>query len=154
MIEHADSDIEVLAQGISGDTQRLIERLRQNSRCILLGTASMWEGIDVRGEALQVVIITRLPFDVPTDPIYQARSEQYSNAFMDYAVPNAIMKFRQGFGRLIRSSSDRGIFIVMDNRLVRSRYGSKFIESLPPMTVNQCRRKDLGECIKLWLNQK
>ena len=154
LIEHADSDIEVLAQGISGDTRRLIERLRQNSRCILLGTASMWEGIDVRGEALQVVIITRLPFDVPTDPIYQARSEQYSNAFMDYAVPNAIMKFRQGFGRLIRSSSDRGIFIVMDNRLVRSRYGSKFIESLPPMTVNQCRREDLGESIKLWLNQR
>jgi DNA polymerase-3 subunit epsilon/ATP-dependent DNA helicase DinG len=153
LIEHADSDIEVLAQGISGDTQRLIERLRQNSRCILLGTASMWEGIDVRGEALQVVIITRLPFDVPTDPIYQARSEQYSNAFMDYAVPNAIMKFRQGFGRLIRSSSDRGIFIVMDNRLVRSRYGSKFIESLPSMTVKQCRRDELRESIELWLSQ-
>ena len=113
----------------------------------------MWEGIDVRGEALQVVIITRLPFDVPTDPIYQARSEQYSNAFMDYAVPNAIMKFRQGFGRLIRSSSDRGIFIVMDNRLVRSRYGSKFIESLPSMTVKQCRRDELRESIELWLNQ-
>ena len=153
LIEYADSDIEVLAQGISGDTQRLIERLRQNSRCILLGTASMWEGIDVRGEALQVVIITRLPFDVPTDPIYQARSEQYSNAFMDYAVPNAIMKFRQGFGRLIRSSSDRGIFIVMDNRLVRSRYGSKFIESLPSMTVKQCRRDELRGSIELWLNQ-
>ena len=154
LIEHTGSEIEVLAQGISGDTQRLIERLRQNSRCVLLGTASMWEGIDVRGEALEVVIITRLPFEVPTDPIYQARSEQYSNAFMEYAIPNAIMKFRQGFGRLIRSSSDRGIFIVMDNRLVRNRYGSKFIESLPSMTVKQCRRDELRESVKLWLNQR
>lgn len=145
--------IRVLAQGVSGNTQNLIEQLRKNSKSVLLGTSSMWEGIDVRGDALQVVIVTRLPFEVPTDPIYQARSDRYKNGFMEYGVPGAIMRFRQGFGRLIRSSNDRGVFIVVDNRIFKNNYGHKFTESLPTMRVEKCESKSLGDHIKHWLNQ-
>jgi Rad3-related DNA helicase len=145
--------IRALAQGVSGNTQNLIEQLRKNSKSVLLGTSSMWEGIDVRGDALQVVIVTRLPFEVPTDPIYQARSDRYKNGFMEYGVPGAIMRFRQGFGRLIRSSNDRGVFIVVDNRIFKNNYGHKFTESLPTMRVEKCESKSLGDHIKHWLNQ-
>jgi len=144
--------IQVLAQGVSGNTQTLIEQLRNNSKSVLLGTSSMWEGIDVRGDALQIVIVTRLPFEVPTDPVYQARSDRYDNGFMDYGVPGAVMRFRQGFGRLIRSSSDRGVFIVLDNRVIKSSYGYKFTESLPKMKVQKCESEDLGDLIKRWLD--
>ena len=108
--------------------------------------------MDFAGDALTVLIIARLPFTVPSDPIFQARSEQYgSEAFYKYAIPQAILKFRQGFGRLIRSSRDRGIAIVMDSRIVNSRYGRRFIESLPEMTVTNGRGQGTSAVVKRWL---
>ena len=149
----AKNKIEVLAQSISGNPQQLVNHLRKNPNTLLLGTSSMWEGIDIRGDSLQILIITRLPFGVPTDPIYQARSEKYKNPFMEFAIPTAILKFKQGFGRLIRSDTDRGIFIMLDNRVSTKRYGSVFIESLPTMDKQKYKGKEMIATIKTWLNQ-
>jgi DNA polymerase-3 subunit epsilon/ATP-dependent DNA helicase DinG len=119
---------------------------------VLLGTSSFWQGVDFAGDALTVLIIARLPFTVPSDPIFQARSEQYEReAFNKYAIPQAILKFRQGFGRLIRSSRDRGIAIVMDSRITSSRYGRRFIQSLPEMTVTDGKGRGTSTVVNRWL---
>ena len=103
------------------------------------------------GDTLSVLILTRLPFSVPTEPVFEARSEQYDNPFMEYALPEAIIKFRQGFGRLIRSDKDRGVAIVLDSRTVSRRYGREFIASLPEMRVTDGRGSGVGEVITKWL---
>tara|TARA_Y100000817_G_scaffold314672_1_gene314499 strand:- start:1508 stop:3493 length:1986 start_codon:yes stop_codon:yes gene_type:complete len=144
-------NIDILAQGVSGSPQQLVNHLRKNSRTLLLGTSSMWEGIDIRGNALQVLIIARLPFGVPTDPIYQARSEKYDNPFIEFALPNAILKFKQGFGRLIRSNKDKGIFILLDNRVKSKKYGQVFINALPRMSQEEYGNSKLSRTIKKWL---
>jgi ATP-dependent DNA helicase DinG len=104
---------------------------------VLLGTASFWEGVDVRGEALSCVIIDRLPFAAPNDPILQARLEALrrrgSNPFRDYQLPQAVIALKQGAGRLIRDASDRGVLAVCDPRLLGRSYGRVFLDSLPPM---------------------
>lgn len=124
--------IQVLAQGIdSGSRDQLLEAFRTRQPAVLLGTASFWEGVDVVGETLSCVIMTRLPFSVPTDPVFQARSELFENPFGSYAVPQAILRFRQGFGRLIRSQHDRGAMVVLDRRTLSKSYGSRFLKSLP-----------------------
>lgn len=123
-----------LAQGIDGSPKQLTEQLRENPRTLVLGTASFWEGIDIRGEALSMLIITRLPFGVPSDPVFKARSEQYPSPFNDYALPSAILKFRQGFGRLIRDKNDFGVVAVLDRRLWEKSYGRAFLNSLPECT--------------------
>lgn len=143
--------IDILAQGVSGSPQQLVNHLRKNSRTLLLGTSSMWEGIDLRGNALQVLIMARLPFGVPTDPIYEARSEKYDNPFIEFAVPNAILKFKQGFGRLIRSNKDKGIFILLDNRVKSKKYGQVFIKALPQMCQEEYANSKLSRTIKKWL---
>ena len=147
------SGLHILAQGISGSTQNIIKRLREDPNCVVLGTASLWEGIDIKGEALELLIITRLPFGVPTDPIYQARSETYENPFIQYALPNAILRFRQGFGRLIRSSTDRGVALILDSRISNARYGRYFVNSLPEMNVRQLESDQIGSNIEKWLYQ-
>jgi len=144
-------NIEVLAQGISGSPKQLVNHLRENPHTLLLGTSSMWEGIDIKGESLQVLIMTRLPFAVPTDPIYQARSEKYKNPFMEFAIPTAILKFRQGFGRLIRSNNDRGVFIMLDNRINTKKYGEMFLNSLPAMKRQKYDNNQITNMIKKWL---
>jgi ATP-dependent DNA helicase DinG len=102
---------------------------------VLFGTDSFWTGVDVEGESLSNVIITRLPFAVPEHPLMRARiahiEEGGGNAFMDYSLPQAIIKLRQGVGRLIRSSSDKGIIVILDNRIITSFYGKQFWDSLP-----------------------
>ena len=153
---HQQSDqynLEILAQGISGSTQNILKRLREGSNCVVLGTSALWEGIDIKGDALQLLIITRLPFEVPTDPIYQARSESYDNPFIQYALPNAILRFRQGFGRLIRSSTDRGVALILDSRISKSRYGRYFVNSLPEMNLSQLESDQIGRQIEKWLYQ-
>src|SRR4029078_2703170 len=105
--------IVVLAQRRDGSPQQLTERLRRERNVAVLGTSSFWEGVDVAGEALSLLVITRLPFAVPTDPIYQARSSLSDERFDQYALPQAVLRFRQGFGRLIRSKTDRGVLIVL-----------------------------------------
>ncbi len=114
---------------------RLLEKFREEDKTVLFATDSFWEGIDVPGEALRLVIITRLPFKVPTDPIIEARVEHMEhlgiNSFLEYTVPVAVLKFKQGFGRLIRSRSDRGAVLVLDSRIVNKFYGKYFLDSLP-----------------------
>ncbi len=123
-----------LKQGM--DTRsRLLDRFREDSASVLFGTDSFWEGVDVAGEALQCVILPKLPFRVPTEPILEARAEAIEarggNAFINYSVPQAVIKLRQGFGRLIRRRSDRGAVLVLDRRIVTKYYGRIFLESLP-----------------------
>ena len=144
-------DIQVLAQGVDGPPHRLVEEFLDNPRSVLLGTASFWEGVDLAGDALSVLIIARLPFAVPTEPVFAARSELFDNPFEEYAVPHAIIRTRQGFGRLIRTSGDRGVAVFLDRRVVSRRYGEAFLNSLPPATRRPGRLRDLSEHIGTWL---
>jgi ATP-dependent DNA helicase DinG len=124
----------ILAQNISGTRHLLLEEFRESRPMILLGTDSFWEGIDVPGEACEIVIIPRLPFPVPTHPLTMAIAEKitrlHGDPFMSYAVPEAVIRFRQGCGRLIRTSADRGALAVLDNRILNRGYGRQFIRSL------------------------
>jgi ATP-dependent DNA helicase DinG len=124
----------ILAQNISGGRHALLEQFKEQSRMILLGTDSFWEGIDVPGNACEIVVMPRLPFPVPAHPLVQAISEKmtslHGESFMSYALPEAVIRFRQGCGRLIRTTSDRGALVVLDNRIVNKGYGKQFIRSL------------------------
>ncbi len=126
----------LLVQGQGAPRKVLLERFRDTSGAVLFGTASFWQGIDVRGEALRNVIIVKLPFAVPDEPITEARLEAIErsggNPFMEYSVPEAVIKLKQGFGRLIRSRTDKGIVVLLDSRVLTKRYGKAFLESLPP----------------------
>ncbi|MEZ5401502.1 MAG: ATP-dependent DNA helicase [Bryobacteraceae bacterium] len=123
-----------LLQG-SGPNNALIEEFRRTPNCVLFATASFWQGVDVPGEQLSCVIIDRLPFAVPSDPIVEARSrairDNQGNPFYEYQVPGAAIALKQGFGRLIRSRADRGILAILDSRITRQRYGQIFFDSLP-----------------------
>jgi ATP-dependent DNA helicase DinG len=120
-----------------GETNRhtLLAHFRKEGNAVLFGTDSFWEGVDVKGEALRLVIITRLPFQVPTEPVQQARSEQVEanggDSFREFSIPQAVIKFRQGFGRLIRSRDDRGAVLILDRRITTKGYGKIFLRSLP-----------------------
>ena len=143
--------IQTLAQGADGSPMRIAERFIEDPRSVLLGTSSFWEGVDFAGDALTVLIVARLPFSVPSDPVFQARGEQYGNSFNDYAVPQAVIRFRQGFGRLIRTSRDRGVAIVLDSRITGRRYGRGFIDSLPQMRLFKGGGGEVGDTVKRWL---
>lgn len=133
-----EQGISVVAQGIDGSRHALLSTLRSPSGpTVVLGTRSFWEGVDVPGPALSCLVIARLPFDVPSDPIVAARSETFESPFEQYSVPQAILRFRQGFGRLIRRRTDRGVVVVLDSRIRGRRYGELFLGALPP-----CRRFD------------
>lgn len=138
-----EQGIAVLGQGIDGSRRNLLERFKEFPRTVLMGTTSFWEGVDVVGDALSVLVIAKLPFSVPNDPIYTARSEGFDDAFNEYAVPQAILRFKQGFGRLIRSRDDRGIVAVFDKRLLTKKYGQVFLNSLPHTTVRSGPAKQL-----------
>jgi Rad3-related DNA helicase len=118
---------------------------------VLLGTASFWEGVDVVGEALSLLVITRFPFTVPSEPVFAARSERFEDPFRGYAVPQAVLRFRQGFGRLIRSHSDRGVCVVLDARALTKSYGATFVNSLPPASVRQCLLREAPALVRDWL---
>ncbi|HNO64721.1 MAG TPA: helicase C-terminal domain-containing protein [Tepidiformaceae bacterium] len=145
------SGILALAQGVDGTPKRLTEQLRNNPRTLILGTSSFWEGVDIRGDALSLLMITRLPFGVPTDPVFKARSEQYADPFSEYSLPAAILKFRQGFGRLIRDRTDRGVVALLDRRLWEKRYGKQFIDSLPPCTRLKASAEVVAGHTRDWL---
>jgi ATP-dependent DNA helicase DinG len=127
-----------LRQG-EANRQLLLARFKEIAGAVLFGTDSFWEGVDVQGEALALVIITRLPFRVPTEPILEARSEHISatggDPFMGYTVPQAVIKFKQGFGRLIRSRNDHGAVLILDSRVLSKNYGRIFLQSLPEVEV-------------------
>ncbi len=117
----------------------LLEKFRETPNAVLFATASFWQGVDVQGEQLSCVIIDKLPFAVPTDPLVAARSrfvdENGGNSFFDYSVPQAVISLKQGIGRLIRSNSDRGVIALLDPRLRTKRYGKDFLTSLPRMRI-------------------
>jgi DNA polymerase-3 subunit epsilon/ATP-dependent DNA helicase DinG len=146
-----EEGILVLGQGIDGGPKRLLDTFKTDPRTVLLGTASLWEGIDVVGKALSVLVIARLPFKVPTDPVFSARSELFDDAFNQYLVPQAVLKFKQGFGRLIRSKHDKGVMVVLDRRLQTKPYGRAFLQSLPKCTVRSGRLRQMPQTVVKWL---
>lgn len=147
-----EQGIAVLAQGIDGYPARLAQQLVEEPRSLILGTSSFWEGVDIRGEALSLLIITRLPFAVPTDPIYQARSALHNNPFGDYSLPAAVLRFRQGFGRLIRDSQDRGVVAVLDRRIFAKTYGETFASSIPRCTRLKADLATVADRTREWLS--
>ena len=146
-VDLKDKGIEVLGQGVSGGRMKIIEKFRRNPRHVILGTSSFWEGVDIPGESLSCLIIAKLPFEVPSEPVFKARSEEYDNSFVDYALPQAVMRFKQGFGRLIRSKSDKGVVIVLDRRIETAEYGLKFLESLPEAGVEYGKTEDITKVL-------
>ncbi|MCZ6615290.1 MAG: exonuclease domain-containing protein [Chloroflexi bacterium] len=144
-------EIEVLSQGIDGPPRVVVEAAAENPHSVLLGTASLWEGVDLPGDLLRVLVVARLPFPVPTEPLFAARSERYDDPFTQYALPQAVLRFRQGFGRLIRSNSDRGVVVVLDSRIVNKRYGEVFLNSIPDCTVRRVTIQALGTEVQEWL---
>ncbi len=143
----------VLGQGVDGSPRQLQAALKANPETVLLGTASFWEGIDVVGEALSVLVIARLPFNVPTDPIFAARSELLDDPFNQYAIPQAAIRFKQGFGRLIRSKNDRGALVIFDKRLQTKGYGSAFLDSIPLCNVVRGSSRELPSRVARWLGR-
>ena len=139
-------DFPILVQG-EGSRTELLDRFRFLGNAVLLGSQSFWEGVDVRGEALSVVVIDKLPFAPPDDPVLQARldylAKRCGNPFFDYQVPQAAISLKQGAGRLIRSETDRGVLMICDPRLVEKPYGKKLWRSLPPMK----RTRELDEVV-------
>lgn len=148
----AEAEILVYEQGEGASPHALLETFRSADKAVLLGTRAFWEGVDVPGEALSVLVIAKLPFDVPSDPIVSARSETFEDPFNQYSLPEAILRFRQGFGRLIRTQSDRGVVAILDRRVLTKRYGRLFIESLPTCTVRIGPLAALPRAAAKWLN--
>ncbi len=146
--------IPVVGQGIDGSRQQLVNLLRSTQGVVVLGSASFWEGIDVAGEALSALAIVRLPFTVPTDPVYEARSEGFDRPFDEFAVPQAVLRFKQGFGRLIRTVYDRGVLLVLDRRITSKYYGQQFLRSLPGGTQHRCQLGDVPALATQWLAQQ
>ena len=131
-----DENIQLLVQGQMLSRSAMLEEFKNDTTSVLFGTSSFWTGVDVPGESLSNVIITRLPFAVPTHPLIKARCELIEQAnrssFMHYSLPEAILKLRQGIGRLIRSKNDNGIIVLLDRRIMTKNYGRTIINSLPP----------------------
>lgn len=150
------NDYAMIAQGItSGSRTRLTRNFQRYDKAILLGTSSFWEGVDIPGEDLSCLVIVRLPFSPPDEPLTEAKcqiiNQQGGNAFMEYSLPEAILRFKQGFGRLIRTETDRGIMFVFDKRIMTTKYGRSFLKSIPDVPVKKGNIDDLVEIIDKWL---
>lgn len=142
----AENKMELLRQGAGVDRSQLLDRFKADEQSVLFGTDSFWQGVDVPGDALSNVIIARLPFAVPNHPLIQGRIEQIrlegENPFYKYQLPSAILKFKQGFGRLIRNKTDSGIIVVLDSRIVRKSYGRQFLAAIPNCRVEIVTKAD------------
>ncbi|MDQ0257441.1 ATP-dependent DNA helicase DinG [Evansella vedderi] len=154
--EMLEDEYVLIAQGVqTGSRNKLTRNFQQFEQAILLGSSSFWEGVDIPGRNLSVIVIVRLPFTPPDDPVFQAKSallkEAGENPFMKLALPQAVIRFKQGFGRLIRRSSDRGIVVVLDRRIISTRYGKSFIKSLPNIPLMEKPMDELENDILKWL---
>ena len=149
----AGDEIVVYTQGGGSSRKQLLENFRTTPRAVLLGTRSFWEGIDVVGEALSCLVIARMPFSVPSDPVFATRSETFDEPFSQYALPEAILRLRQGFGRLIRSKTDRGVVVILDKRIQTKSYGRAFLDSLPACTVQRGPLAGLPSAAARWIDE-
>ncbi|MCD7033396.1 ATP-dependent DNA helicase DinG [Metabacillus sp. GX 13764] len=152
-------DYIIMGQGTgSGSRTKIAKSFRQFEKAILLGTSSFWEGIDFPGNELTSLVIVRLPFSPPDDPIVSAKCEKLvregKNAFYEYSLPEAVIRFRQGFGRLIRSENDRGLVYVFDKRLTETKYGVYFLQSIPELQIVQKPLAELAEHSEKWFRDK
>ncbi|TKI67427.1 ATP-dependent DNA helicase DinG [Lysinibacillus mangiferihumi] len=148
-------DYMLFAQGVTGGSRmRILKSFQKFNQAVLFGTNSFWEGVDVPGDALSSVIVVRLPFSSPEEPVFKARAKhltlQGRNSFTELSLPEAIMRFKQGFGRLIRSSQDKGAFIVLDRRISTKSYGKEFIHALPPIDVKKLQLPELLKELNYW----
>ena len=143
--------IPVLAQGVDGSAPYLMAAFAEEPGSVLLGTASFWEGVDMPFGLLKALVITRLPFQVPSDPIVQSRSELYDDPFNEFSIPNAVLRFRQGLGRLIRNKDDQGTIVVLDSRISTHGYGQAFRNSMPPCHHTPCFTSNVGMLAEMWL---
>jgi DNA polymerase-3 subunit epsilon/ATP-dependent DNA helicase DinG len=146
--------IKVIGQGHDGPPQRIMQNLAEENDVVALGVSSLWEGADLKGAGLDALVMARLPFPVPSDPVFSARSELFEDGFNEYAVPEAVLRFRQGFGRLIRSKTDRGIFVILDRRVLTKGYGRSFQRALPKSTVRRTTIEDLESLSRSWKNRE
>lgn len=150
-------DYRILAHGQDGSRSSLLEALHEGGKAVLLGANSFWEGIDVKGDGLRTVVITKLPFTPPTMPIESARNDllksKGKNAFAVNSLPQAVLRFRQGCGRLIRSNRDRGCIIILDNRVLTKSYGRTFLNSLPSQPIWTDTIDNLATDLKKWHKQ-
>lgn len=152
-----EAGLEVLAQGLDGSRNAILEEFLKNPKSVLLGANSFWEGIDIPGDKLSCVILVKLPFWPPSMPLIAARSEYLEargkNSFSDFLLPEAVLRFKQGFGRLIRSKSDRGLVILCDARAIEKRYGRVFLTSLPVRTHIRANKSQILDKIDNWLEE-
>jgi len=125
----------LLRQGRDGAPAAIVDALRRDPKSVVFGVAALWTGVDIPGDALSLLIVPRLPFAPPNDPVLKARGEQYRNEFLEFSLPAAVLQFRQGMGRLIRTQSDIGAAVILDGRVTRKRYGPHFLDALPPAPV-------------------
>ncbi len=145
--------VRVLAQGVDGSPRQIVRTFGENPRAVVLGTSSFWEGVDLSGGILKALVVARLPFNVPSEPVFAARSSEYEDPFTQYAVPQAILRFRQGMGRLIRSAQDRGAIVVLDKRIAARPYGKAFLESLPPCTRRTVLLSAISDQAAAWVKE-
>lgn len=154
-----NQEIPLLAQGVqTGSREKLKKLFEKSDKALLLGTSSFWEGIDIYNESLKIVVMVRLPFDTPNHPMFQVKAkhleERNKNAFYHWMLPQAILRFRQAFGRLIRSESDHGLFIVLDQRIMTKPYGKQFLKSIPEVPLLHDRTFRIFSDAKNWLSYK
>lgn len=146
-------DVRILAQGVDGSRRQLLQTFADARRGLLLGTASFWEGIDLPGDQLRCVVVARLPFPVPTEPVYAARAERLRDPFRQLALPQATLRLKQGFGRLIRRREDRGVVVILDGRVLSRDYGRAFLDALPEARRLQAPLREVGPRIRAWLSR-
>ena len=146
-----NTETQVFGQGRDGPAARVMQLLNDTDNAVALGAMSLWEGIDLQDASIDSLVMTRLPFPVPRDPIHEARSENLESPFKGYFLPEAVTKFRQGFGRLIRSRTDRGVFVVLDRRIISKPYGRLFQRSIPQGTVRRVTLGTISEYVEKWL---
>ncbi len=150
--QRADLDhVRILAQGVDGPRRQVLQTFAEAGRGLLLGTASFWEGIDLPGDRLRCVVVVRLPFPVPTEPVYAARAELLRDPFRQLALPQATLRLKQGFGRLIRRREDRGAVVILDPRVVSRDYGRAFLEALPEARRLQAPLDEVAPRMEAWL---